>query len=90
MSHITRSHKRVTISAARLDEYLTEQLHESAGFENVRLSAGYRLRTPDVDGCNWSGHVFPVHGTRGPTSEEIADAARPIVKAARARFNISE
>ena len=81
---------RKTISAAELDRYLTERLHRKIGFEMVRLSAGYRLRAPDADGCNWSGDVIPIDRTRGPPDEAIAAAVGPIVYAARARFNISE
>ena len=82
--------KRITISAASLDQYLTEQLRRTSGFEDISLAAGYRLRTTDADGCNWSGDVVPLRGIRGPSSEVIAEALRPIVKTARARFNLSE
>jgi hypothetical protein len=82
--------KRAVISAERLDRYLTSQLQKLPGFDAVTVSAGYRLRTPDVDGCNWSGDVVPVHGVRAPPAEEIAARLQPIVRAARARFNISE
>jgi hypothetical protein len=59
-------------------------------FETVRVSAGYRLRAPDASGCNWSGQVVAIHGLRAPAREIIEAALRPIVKAARARFNLSE
>lgn len=81
---------RTIISAVRLDRYLTARLRESGAFATVRLSAGYRLRVPDASGCNWSGHVVPIHGLRAPAREIIEAALRPIVKAARARFNLSE
>jgi hypothetical protein len=81
---------RVSISAETLDDILTEELHRVPGFEAVRVSAGYRLRAPDAEGCNWSGRVVPVHGVRAPPSEAIAAALSPIVRLARARYNISE
>jgi hypothetical protein len=81
---------RTLISAVRLDRYLTARLHQSGAFRTVRVSAGYRLRVPDASGCNWSGHVVPIHGLRAPASEIIEAALRPIVAAARARFNLSE
>lgn len=88
---ITRNtRKRVFISATELDQYLTEQLQKVPGFEQISVSAGYRLRTPDADGCNWSGDVVPLHGKRAPPPEVIAETLRPIVRHARARFNISE
>lgn len=83
--------KRTIISAVRLDRHLTERLRQSArAFETVRLAAGYRLRASDASGCNWSGHVVPMHGLRAPSHEIIETALRPIVAAARARFNLSE
>jgi hypothetical protein len=82
--------KRAVISADRLDRYLTRRLHKIPGFDKVSVSAGYRLRAPDADGCNWSGDVVPVHGVRAPPSEVIAATLRPIVQDARARYNLSE
>jgi hypothetical protein len=84
------THKQKPRSAAALDRYLTEQLHKTAGFEAVRLAAGYRLRAPDALGCNWSGDVTAIHGTRAPLSATLAAALCPLVKDARARFNLSE
>ena len=69
-----------TISAAELDRYLTEQLQRKTGFEMIRLSAGYRLRAPDADGCNWSGDVIPIDRTRGPPDEAMAAAVGPIAE----------
>ena len=88
-----RLQKRVTISAVRLDRYLTKQLHKTPGFEGVSLSAGYRLRVPDASGCNWSGDVTPMYDTRVkrvPPPESFAAALPPIVMAARAHFNLSD
>jgi hypothetical protein len=82
--------RRVIVSAVRVDRYLTARLRQSAAFGTVRLSAGYRLRTPDASGCNWSGDVVAIHGPGGPTHETLAAALRPIIEAARARFNLSE
>ena len=82
--------KRAAISPERLDCYLTEQLHKVPGFEAVDISAGYRLRAPDDEGCNWSGKVVALHGLRAPLAEDIAAALRPIVRGARARFNLTE
>ena len=84
------AHRRVIISAARVDRYLTARLRQGGAFGTVRLSAGYRLRTPDASGCNWSGRVVAIHGPGGPTPETLAAALRPIIVAARARFNLSE
>ncbi|MFZ0008279.1 MAG: hypothetical protein WAK94_08600 [Steroidobacteraceae bacterium] len=81
---------RTIISAGQLDRHLTARLHRSGAFETVRVSAGYRLRVPDASGCNWSGRVVPIHGLRAPAREIIEAALRPIVEAARARFNLSE
>jgi hypothetical protein len=81
---------RAVISPGRLDRHLTARLRRSGAFETVRVSAGYRLRVPDASGCNWSGRVVPIHGLRAPAPEIIEAALRPIVQAARARFNISE
>jgi hypothetical protein len=85
-----RSATRAIISAQRLDQYLTRELHKVPGFHAVSVSAGYRLRAPDAEGCNWSGEVVPVHGVRAPPPEVIAATLRPIVRDARARFNLSE
>jgi hypothetical protein len=86
-----RCRKRTIISAVRLDRHLTERLRQSdRAFETVRLAAGYRLRATDASGCNWSGHVVPIHGLRAPAHEIIEAALHPIVAAARARFNLSE
>ncbi|HEU4627334.1 MAG TPA: hypothetical protein VFS52_21440 [Steroidobacteraceae bacterium] len=82
--------KRAAISPEKLDRYLTDRLHEVPGFEAVDISAGYRLRVPDDEGCNWSGKVVALHGLRAPLADDIAVALRPIVRAARARFNLSE
>ena len=84
------SRKRTVISAETLDRYLTDRLHEIPGFETVSVSAGYRLRAPDDHGCNWSGNVVPMHGLRAPLTDVIAAALLPIVRCARARFNLSE
>jgi hypothetical protein len=81
---------REEISAEHLDEYLTRELQKVPGFEAVSVSAGYRLRSTDDEGCNWSGDVVPVHGVRAPLPEVIAQALQPIVKTAQARFNLSE
>lgn len=81
---------RTTISPVRLDRHLTTQLRRSGAFDGVRLSAGYRLRAPDASGCNWSGHVVAIYGLRAPSQEIIEAALRPIIAAARARFNLSE
>jgi len=83
--------KRTVISAVRLDRHLTERLRQcDPAFDTISLAAGYRLRATDASGCNWSGHVVPLHGLRGPPHETIEVAVRPIVEAARARFNLSE
>lgn len=81
---------RWVVPAEKLDRYLTDELHKLPGFEMVTVFAGYRLRAPDHEGCNWSGEVVPVHGVRAPPAEEIAAALRPIVRSARARFNMDE
>jgi hypothetical protein len=81
---------RAIISAVRLDRHLTARLRQSGAFQTVRVWAGYRLRVPDASGCNWSGHVIATHGLRAPAAEIIEAALRPIVEAARARFNLSE
>jgi hypothetical protein len=83
-------HKQKPVSPAALDQYLTEQLHKSAKFKDVRLVAGYRLRAPDAHGCNWSGDVTAIHDTCPPWSATISAALCPIVKDARTRFNLSE
>jgi hypothetical protein len=61
-----------------------------AGFAAVAISVGYRLRTLDEDGCNWSGAVVPVCGAHAPEASLIGAALPPLVKAARARFNLKE
>jgi hypothetical protein len=90
LSHREAMHtyKRITVAAADLDRYLNEQLQRVRGFENIRLSAGYRLSSPDADGCNWSGKMTCLHGPRAPAREVIDATLRPIVAAARARFNL--
>jgi hypothetical protein len=85
-----KEQSRTAIPAARLDRYLTEQLHRAPGFESVSVSAGYRLSAPDVEGCNWSGKFVLLRGPRAPSSEAIAAALRPILRWACARFNMSE
>ncbi len=87
-TQIRRGHQQTPLSAVALDRYLTEQLHKTAGFSAVRLAAGYRLRARDAHGCNWSGDITVLHGTRAPLSGTIATAVRPIVKEARLRFNL--
>jgi len=54
------------------------------------VSAGYRLRATDENGCNWSGDVVPMYGIRAPLASLIAAVLRPIVRAAQARFNLSD
>jgi hypothetical protein len=85
-----RSAERVRITPGRLDRYLTRKLHELRGFETVSVSAGYRLRATDENGCNWSGDVVAMYGIRAPLATDIAAALRPIVKAAQSRFNLSD
>lgn len=82
--------KRAAISPQKLDRYLTAQLQKVPGFAGVTVYAGYRLRQPDADGCNWSGQAVPIHGVRAPAPEVIAATLRPILQTARARFNLSE
>jgi len=84
------TYKRISVAAVDLDRYLNQRLHRVRGFENIRLSAGYRLSTPDSDGCNWSGDVTCMHGPRAPAREAIDAALRPIVADARARFNLGD
>jgi hypothetical protein len=81
---------REEVSASTLDCYLTEQLHRIPGFAEVEVSAGYRLSAPDASGCNWSGNVVLRRGSRAPRLDLITAALRPIVRKARARFNMSE
>ena len=81
---------REEIPASRLDQYLTRQLHRVPGFDAVDVSAGYRLSVPDAGGCNWSGNVVLLYDRCAPRPELTAAALRPIVRAARARFNMSE
>jgi hypothetical protein len=81
---------RCVVPAEKLDRYLTDELHKLPGFDAVSVYAGYRLRAPDDEGCNWSGEVVPVHGVRAPPAEQIEAALRPIVRTARARFNMGE
>ena len=85
-----RSAERIPITPGRLDHYLTRKLHQVPGFETVSVSAGYRLRATDENGCNWSGDVVPMYGIRAPLASLIAAVLRPIVKAAQARFNLSD
>ena len=56
----------------------------------MSVSAGYRLRATDENGCNWSGDVVPMYGIRAPLASLIAAVLRPIVRAAQARFNLSD
>jgi hypothetical protein len=88
MCNSWRSAARVPITPGRLDHYLTRKLHEVPGFEMVSVSAGYRLRTTDENGCNWSGDVVPMYGIRAPLASLITVVLRPIVKAAQERFNL--
>ena len=81
---------RECVAAARLDRYLTSQLRKTPGFETVSVSAGYRLRAPDEEGCNWSGDVVPMFGPNPSHADIVCSRLRPIVKAAKARFNLSE
>jgi hypothetical protein len=81
---------RESVAAARVDRYLTRQLHRMAGFEKVAVSVGYRLRVPDRDGCNWSGHVVPMYETHCSLADTVSERLRPFIKTARARFNLSE
>jgi hypothetical protein len=81
---------RKCVAAAHLDRYLTRQLRKTPGFETVSVSVGYRLRAPDEDGCNWSGDVVPMFGTHPSHADIVSRSLRPIVKAAKARFNLSE
>lgn len=86
----TRRYERSTVSARWLDEYLNGQLHRVPGLNGVTIYAGYRLSSPDADGCNWSGTVAPIADARAPSTDRIDAALTPIVKNARARFNLSE
>ncbi len=95
-SQAMRSRKRSTpvaresVAAARVDRYLTRQLHKTPGFERVAVSVGYRLQVPDEDGCNWSGHVVPMYETHCSLADMVSERLRPFIKTARARFNLSE
>jgi hypothetical protein len=86
----SRSAEREPIAAARLDRYLTGQLQKMAGFEKVAVSVGYRLCAADKDGCNWSGHVVPMYDTHCSVADIVSERLRPFIKAAQARFNLSE
>jgi hypothetical protein len=88
--HRSRQGCRAEIPAWELDRYLTRQLHKTPGFDSVSLSAGYRLRQTDEDGCNWSGAVVAMCGRATPEASTIAAALPPLVEAARARFNLKE
>jgi hypothetical protein len=81
---------RQPIPAAHIDRYLTRQLHKMPGFEKVAVSVGYRLRAADEDGCNWSGHVVPMYDTHFSHADSVSRRLRPFIKAAQARFNLSE
>ncbi len=81
---------RAVVDASQVDRYLTIQLRKMPGFGTVSISVGYRLRAPDEEGCNWSGAVVPVCGRHAPEAGVIAAALPPIVRAARARFNLKE
>ncbi len=83
-------HIRAVVSADRLDRYITNQLHQMEGFEAVSVSAGYRLRATDKNGCNWSGDLVPSYGSGAPSADLVTAALRPIARAAQARFNLSE
>ena len=85
-----RGNQQTPLAAVALDRYLTRQLHKTAGFSAVRVAAGYRLRARDAHGCNWSGDITVLHGTRAPLSGTTATALRPIVREARLRFNLSD
>lgn len=85
-----RDRLREEIPASQLDHYLTRQLHRIPGFDAVDVSAGYRLSVPDTRGCNWSGNVVLLYRGCAPRPKLAAAALRPIVRAARARFNMSE
>jgi hypothetical protein len=78
------------VPASQVDRYVTRRLRESNGFGAVNISVGYRLRTPDEEGCNWSGAAVPMCGVHAPAASIIAAKLPPLVKAARARFNLKE
>ena len=82
--------ERATVSAGWLDAYLNAHLRRVPGLGGVTIYAGYRLSSPDADGCNWSGTVTPIADARAPSTELIDAALMPIVQNARARFNLSE
>ena len=85
-----RVSSRAEVPASQVDRYLTRRLHKLPGFGAVSISAGYRLRTPDEEGCNWSGAVVPVCGSHAPQTSIIVAALPPLVEAAKARFNLKE
>ena len=85
-----RARARALISPHRLDRYVTGELHKLPGFESISVSVGYRLRVADENGCNWSGDLVPRYGRGAPTAATVTAALRPIARAARARFNLSE
>jgi hypothetical protein len=85
-----RGAARALVPAYRLDRYVTSELHKLPGFESVSVSVGYRLRATEEDGCNWSGDMIPRYGRGAPCAAVVTAALRPIARAARARFNLSE
>lgn len=82
--------ERALVTAHCLDCYVTNELRKLPGFESISVTVGYRLRAVDENGCNWSGNVVPRYGRGAPSAAIVTAALRPIARAARARFNLSE
>lgn len=85
-----RNRTRALVTADQLDRYVTGELHKLDGFDAVTVSVGYRLREVDDNGRNWTGDLVPCFGRGAPSVDTVAAALRPIARAARARYNLSE
>lgn len=79
---------RTSVPMDVLAEWLTSELRKFDGCDECEVTAVYRLREPDKEGCNWSMDGPPVRAT-GVPPEILRPALADVVARAKERFNVS-
>ena len=80
---------RIERTMGEISDWMTAQLCTLEDCAGSALTVKYRLRELNETGCNWSEDCNIRVGPNA-TSEYIAPLAAPIVRAARAQFNMAD
>jgi len=80
---------RKLVTRAELNRILTREARKIEGYEDATLRVQYVYRDPDESGCNWSPDVMFNAGKNGLIADSVSSIG-PIVRDARARYNIQE